>query len=207
MTSTGPFKDSSCVKYFACGYNPRAMKASYFVVLAVLLTSIPARAECRFSTAGVGRTVTYRFVPEVTGSDLVLHVALEFQVGPKGVEEIVLPADANGRYPLGADRKYVPDRAAWTYTAPNPTDFYSVNISGAQRLPNGNTLICAGAPGFIFEVTPQNKVVWQYNAPAFGGGTGANARNVFRAYRFGPDFPGLAGKALAAGKKLEEVAQ
>jgi predicted metalloprotease with PDZ domain len=67
------------------------MKASYFVVLAVLLTSIPARAECRFSTAGVGRTVTYRFVPEVTGSDLVLHVALEFQVGPKGVEEIVLP--------------------------------------------------------------------------------------------------------------------
>jgi len=67
------------------------MKASWFVVLAVLLTSVPARAQCRFSRAGVGRTVTYRFAPEATGSDLVLHVALEFQVGPKGAEEIALP--------------------------------------------------------------------------------------------------------------------
>jgi hypothetical protein len=123
------------------------------------------------------------------------------------IEEIVPTTDANGRYALGADKKYGPDRAIWTYQAPNPTDFYSVNISGAQRLPNGNTLICAGAPGFIFEVTPQNKVVWQYNVPAFGGRGGANARNVFRAYRFGPDFPGFAGKTLAAGKTLEESAQ
>jgi hypothetical protein len=67
------------------------MKASWFVVLAVLLTSIPARAQCRFSPAGVGRTVTYRFLPEATGSDFVLHIALEFHVGPKGVEEIALP--------------------------------------------------------------------------------------------------------------------
>jgi predicted metalloprotease with PDZ domain len=35
--------------------------------------------------------VTYRFLPEATGSDFVLHIALEFQVGPKGVEEIALP--------------------------------------------------------------------------------------------------------------------
>jgi len=122
------------------------------------------------------------------------------------VEEIALPVDATGRYPLGTDKKYGPDRPVWTYAAPNPTDFYSVNISGAQRLPNGNTLICAGAPGFIFEVTPQNKVVWQYNIPGFGSGAGGNSRNVFRAYRFGPDFPGFAGKSLVAGKKLEEAA-
>lgn len=123
------------------------------------------------------------------------------------IEEIVLPVDANGRYALGADKKYGPDRATWTFTAANPTDFYSANISGAQRLPNGNTLICAGAPGIIFEVTPQNKVVWQYNIPAFGGRGGANARNVFRAYRFGPNFPGLAGKTLTAGGPLEEFAR
>jgi len=123
------------------------------------------------------------------------------------VEEIVLPVDANGRYSPGADKKYGPDRSVWSYSAPNPADFYSVNISGAQRLPNGNTLICAGAPGIIFEITPQNKVVWQYNMPAFGGRGGANARNVFRAYRFGPDFPGLAGKKLTPGRPLVEMAQ
>jgi hypothetical protein len=120
------------------------------------------------------------------------------------IEEIVLPVDANGRYTLGADKKYGPDRAAWSYSAPNPTDFYSVNISGVQRLPNGNTLICAGAPGIVFEVTPQKKVVWQYNLPGFGARGGNNARQVFRAYRYGPDFPGLKGKTLTAGKSLEE---
>jgi hypothetical protein len=123
------------------------------------------------------------------------------------IEEIVLPVDSNGRYSLGPDKNYGPDRSVWSYSAPNPTDFYSVNISGAQRLPNGNTLICAGAPGVIFEITPEKNVVWQYNIPAFGGRGGPNARQVFRAYRFGRDFPGVAGKPLTAGKTLEEVAR
>jgi len=123
------------------------------------------------------------------------------------VEEIVLPALSNGRYPLGPDKKYGPDRSVWSYSAPNPADFYSVNISGAQRLSNGNTLICAGAPGIIFEITPEKRVVWQYNLPAFGGRGGQNARNVFRAYRFAGDYPGLSDKSLAPGKPLEEMTQ
>jgi hypothetical protein len=119
------------------------------------------------------------------------------------VEEIVLPVDADGRYPSEAGKKYGPEQSVWSYSAPNPTDFYSTNISGAQRLPNGNTLICAGAPGIVFEVTAQKKVVWQYNLPAFGARGGPNARQVFRAYRFGEDFAGLKGKSLVAGKLLE----
>jgi len=121
------------------------------------------------------------------------------------VEEIVLPVDANGRYPLGAGKKYGPDQAVWSYSAPNPADFYSVNISGVQRLPNGNTLICVGAPGIVFEVTAQKKVVWQYNLPAVGARGGPNARQVFRAYRFGADFAGLKGKSLVEGKALEDA--
>lgn len=121
------------------------------------------------------------------------------------VDEIVLPVDSNGRYVLGPDKKYGPDRALWSYSAPNPVDFYSVTISSAQRLPNGNTLICAGAPGIIFEITPENKVVWQYNLPPFGNGQ--NGHNVFRAYRFPVSYPGLAGKTLVAGRPLEEMAR
>jgi hypothetical protein len=212
------------------------------------------------------------------------------------VDEIVLPVDSNGRYTLGPGNKYGPEKAVWSYAAPTPTDFYSSNISGAMRLPNGNTLICSGAPGIVFEVTPQNKVVWQFNLPSFqaaggrggaaapaagagrggaaapgagagrgaGGGAGAGAgrgagggqggagargaargqgaagaragaagpgaapggqaaggagaaagrgapaggaqgRNVFRALRYPPDFPGFAGKQLVAGKTLEET--
>ncbi|HEX5000836.1 MAG TPA: aryl-sulfate sulfotransferase, partial [Terriglobia bacterium] len=123
------------------------------------------------------------------------------------VEELALPMDASGHYALGSNKRFGPEAPVWSYTAPNPRDFYSVNISGAQRLPNGNTLICAGAPGIVFEVTPEKKVVWQYNLPGFGSGRGQGSRNVFRAYRFGPDFPGLSGKTLMPGLPLVDMAR
>ena len=66
----------------------------------------------------------------------------------------------------------------WTYTAPN---FFSTNISGAQRLPNGNTLITEGAPGRVFEVTPEKDIVWEYMNGPGEGKLGLNA--VYRAYR------------------------
>ena len=65
----------------------------------------------------------------------------------------------------------------WSYTNPR---FFSTNISGAQRLPNGNTLITAGAGGRMFEVTSDGMIVWEYMYPLFGA-NGANA--VYRAYR------------------------
>ena len=54
----------------------------------------------------------------------------------------------------------------WSYTEPR---FFSTNISGAQRLPNGNTLITEGAGGRLFEVTKEGKIVWEYIYPVFGG--------------------------------------
>jgi len=66
----------------------------------------------------------------------------------------------------------------WSYTNAR---FFSTNISSAQRLPNGNTLITEGAPGRLLEVTTDRKVVWEYIYPVFGG---ANASNgVYRGYR------------------------
>jgi hypothetical protein len=66
----------------------------------------------------------------------------------------------------------------WSYTNPR---FFSTNISGAQRLPNGNTLITAGAGGRMFEVTREGAIVWEYMFPLFSGPNAANA--VYRAYR------------------------
>ena len=85
---------------------------------------------------------------------------------------------------------------AWEYTGDPPISFYSYHISGAERLPNGNTLISEGAPGRIFEVTYNKEIVWEYINPfrsnGGGGGGGGNAANsVFRAHRYGPDHPGL----------------
>ena len=66
----------------------------------------------------------------------------------------------------------------WSYTNPR---FFSTNISSAQRLPNGNTLITAGAGGRMFEVTTQGAIVWEYMYPLFSGANASNA--VYRAYR------------------------
>ena len=46
-----------------------------------------------------------------------------------------------------------PSTPTWTYVSSPPTNFYSAEISGCQRLPNGNTLICEGIKGNLFEVT------------------------------------------------------
>lgn len=69
-------------------------------------------------------------------------------------------------------------KLVWSYAAPN---FYSFNISGAQRLPNGNTLITEGTQGRVFEVTAQGDIVWEYVAPPSEGPRPSNA--IYRAYR------------------------
>ena len=61
----------------------------------------------------------------------------------------------------------------WEYTAGKAgyrnEKFYSINVSSAQRLPNGNTLITEGAQGRFFEVTPELEIVWEYVNPFFHG--------------------------------------
>ncbi len=70
-------------------------------------------------------------------------------------------------------------KLVWSYTSPT---FFATNISGAQRLPNGDTLITEGPSGRVFEVTKDSAIVWEYVFPLFT--TGARPTNsVYRAYR------------------------
>jgi hypothetical protein len=102
------------------------------------------------------------------------------------VDEIVPPMDGNGSYFLIPGSAYGPEEQIWMYKAENPMDFYSSGISGAQRLPNGNTLICNGQSGIFFEVTSEKEIVWGYLNPFPGQGA-----RVFKIRRYGRDFPGL----------------
>ena len=92
------------------------------------------------------------------------------------IDEIVLPVDGSGDY-----ASYGPAAPAWTYTAANPADFYAERISGAQRLSNGNTLICDGVAGTFFEVTPTGETVWTYEL----------GQEVFRVTRYPSSYAGL----------------
>jgi outer membrane protein assembly factor BamB len=75
-------------------------------------------------------------------------------------------------------------KIVWKYQEKRESDFFSPRISNAHRLPNGNTLICEGDFGRLFEVTMDGELVWEYVNPFFGDSpTGPNNR-VFRAYRY-----------------------
>ena len=73
----------------------------------------------------------------------------------------------------------------WEYRDQSLFDFFSPYISGAQRLLNGNTLICEGCDGRMFEVTRDLQVVWEYVNPHFFVEAGRPGVNnwVFRAFR------------------------
>jgi hypothetical protein len=78
------------------------------------------------------------------------------------------------------------DAIVWQYADQSLFEFFSPYISGAQRLANGNTLICEGCHGRIFEVTPTGEVVWDYINPFFAQEPGPAGLNnwVFRAFRY-----------------------
>jgi Arylsulfotransferase (ASST) len=59
--------------------------------------------------------------------------------------------------------------------------FFSHFISSAQRQPNGNTLICEGANGRFFEVTPAGEIVWEYVNPFSNVSRNIRTNQVFRA--------------------------
>jgi hypothetical protein len=72
----------------------------------------------------------------------------------------------------------------WKYQERREYEFFSPRISNAQRLPNGNTLICEGDFGRLFEVTGNGELVWEYVNPYFGEGPNGINNRVFRAYRY-----------------------
>jgi hypothetical protein len=58
---------------------------------------------------------------------------------------------------------------------------FSASMSSVQRLPNGNTLVTEALSGRVFELSPTNKVVWDYIYPHTG-------YVMYRAYRIPPEW-------------------
>jgi len=73
-------------------------------------------------------------------------------------------------------------KETWRYE--DRANFYSPYRSGAQRLPNGNTLVAESDAGRIFETTPDRQIVWEYLNPFFDQAPGNQGLHVFRATRY-----------------------
>ena len=129
---------------------------------------------------------------------------LSFQHNPTFLENGNILVFDNGRFgrdlPAHSSVKEInPATYAieWEYISSPRVDFYASFISGCQRLPNGNTLICDGPSGRFFEVIRTGEIVWEYVCPFyFNFSRFGYANMTYRAYRYGPDYPGLKGTGL-----------
>ncbi len=81
----------------------------------------------------------------------------------------------------------------WQYDELNAVDFFSPVMGFCQRLPNGNTLVCEGDHGRIFEVVKnKQEVVWEYINPYYHEHPQYGRNNMLsHAYRYGSDYEGL----------------
>ena len=93
---------------------------------------------------------------------------------------------------------------------------YAQAVSGAERLPNGNTLVTDGTHGTLYEVDLSGEIVWKYVNPVSNQGTlsqgdvipdgnvaGSLANPVFKARRYAPDHPAFADKDMTPGAYIE----
>lgn len=97
----------------------------------------------------------------------------------------------------------------WEYRESYVVDFFAAYKGGLQRLPNGDTLICEGDMGRIFEVNINKEILWEYINPFYSPSPiyGRNNNMVFRAYRYGPDYSGLKGNITEYGEFEPSPAQ
>lgn len=119
------------------------------------------------------------------------------------VDMFIPPIDSTGAYVIGATDPFGPDSLHWSYQDPVPDSLYSVGLSGAEKLPNGNFLITSGTQGRLFEVTSAGQHVWEYKVPLDQGipvaqGTIiSNFIRVFKGRKYPASHPFLSTQGLS----------
>ena len=88
------------------------------------------------------------------------------------------------------------NKVVWEYKADPPFTFRSDVISGCKRLANGNTIICEGYTGRIFEVTCEGELVWEYVVPWWSFKYRGLTNMMYRAERYPKNHPAFKSKDL-----------
>jgi hypothetical protein len=134
---------------------------------------------------------------------------------PEYSEVIIIdpPTTSPGLYEYATNTAYGPANSDYSYSdqSSNPSEFYSSIVSSAQRLANGNILICEGRVGEIFEIDDNDNIVWKYQNPVDNiNGTISSQGNsppitaiLFRAIKYEPNFPAFTGRDLTPGAPIE----
>jgi hypothetical protein len=80
----------------------------------------------------------------------------------------------------------------WQYKGQPAVTFYSPRVSSVQRMANGNTFICEGMHGRMFEVTQAGEIVWEYVSPFYNTVSPFGITNqIFKARKYSKKDPRL----------------
>ena len=102
------------------------------------------------------------------------------------VLELKLPRTADGGFAMGE-----PAEIVWSYNSDGTDDMYSPFMAGAQRMPNGNTLMMQAYDKRIVEVNQDGEMVLDFHV----GGPG----RMFRIYKYPRAYPGIGALGLDSG--------
>jgi hypothetical protein len=125
------------------------------------------------------------------------------------VDIIDQPVTASGDYTIATGIAYGPITTTWSYMNLVPTSFYTAVMGGAQRLSNGNTLICEATKGNFFEIDSLNNIVWNYKNPVGSTGpiaqgtTTTTTNGVFRCIYYPASYSGFSVHTLSPGNPIE----
>ena len=99
---------------------------------------------------------------------------LDNTIGNSRVLEIITPINSGGTYDIVQDSSYGPSNYHWFYGGDNT--FYSHFQSGVFRLNNGNSFITVSQEKYMFEISSNGDIVWEYNFENVPGHPGNTAR-------------------------------
>lgn len=131
---------------------------------------LPGAGNMLIFNNGTRRTLDDKYMKEADGQT--------FGRSYSNLFEIDLPFAEDGTIPEGAEAEIV-----WSWENPERADFYSPFMSGAQRLPNGNTIFDRAFDKYIIEVTPEGEKVLDFSLAGWG--------RLHRIFKYAADYSGL----------------
>jgi len=107
------------------------------------------------------------YLSEHTSQSYVMEINPYLDASGNDTGHYVNPPDAGYvtvTSPAVTDKttKQISKQVVWTYSGKSNMTLFATIGSGAQRLPNGNTLVCSDNDGYVSEVTPAGASVWEY---------------------------------------------
>jgi hypothetical protein len=153
---------------------------------------------------------------ELTPQSYIMEINPYLNSAGSNTGKFVNPPDAGYKVVNSPDKNLMKEKKnmskqiVWTFSSKNNTSFFSTIGSSAQRLQNGNTLVCSMNDGHFFEIEPNDtSITWEYINPMTRDGIKHVKKDnyptyngVFRAYRYSSDHPALSGHDISSDKTM-----